>query len=192
MILEFIIPTFDRVNNLSGILFSLINQSNKNWNAHVVIDNVYSQIYDDVVNIFEKENRIKFTYIDGPHRDFGHTPRNYGLKNSSSDWVVMTGDDNYYVPSFVDEIMKAIDNDARFVYCDMIHNGYDYKMFECHHSSHHIDIGNMVMRTDLAKDFELNTNKIDADGIFCNDYINKHCKNKENIKKINKILYVHN
>lgn len=192
MILEFIIPTYDRIDNLNGALFSLINQTNKNWIAHVVVDNKYSPMHDDIVNRFEKENRIKFSFIDGPHKDFGHTPRNYGLKNSSSDWVVMTGDDNYYVPSFVDEVMKAIDSNVRFVYCDMIHNGYDYKMFECHHSSHHIDIGNMVMRTDLAKDFELKTNKIDADGIFCNDYINEHCKKEENVKKINKILYVHN
>jgi len=79
--------------------------------------------------------------------------------------------------------MNAIDKDVRFIYCDMIHNGYDYKMFNCHHSSHHIDIGNMVMKTELAKDFELKTNKIDADGMFCNDYINKHCKKEENIKK---------
>lgn len=192
MILEFVIPTYDRINNLNGVLFSLINQTNKNWIAHVVVDNKYSPIYDDIIDRFAKESRIKFSFIDGPHKDFGHTPRNYGLKNSSSDWVVMTGDDNYYVPSFVDEVMKAIDSNVRFVYCDMIHNGYDYKMFECHHSSHHIDIGNMVMRTDLAKDFELKTNKIDADGIFCNEYINEHCKKEENIKKINKILYVHN
>jgi glycosyltransferase involved in cell wall biosynthesis len=192
MILEFIIPTYNRMNNLSGMLFSLINQNNKNWIANVVIDNEHLQMYDDIITRFQKEDRIKFSFMGERSNDFGHTPRNYGLKNSSSDWIIMTGDDNYYVPTFVNEVMNAIDKDVRFIYCDMIHNGYDYKMFNCHHSSHHIDIGNMVMKTELAKDFELKTNKIDADGMFCNDYINKHCKKEENIKKINKILYVHN
>jgi hypothetical protein len=88
--------------------------------------------------------------------------------------------------------MNVIEDEVKFIYCDMIHNGYGYKMFDCHHSSHHIDIGNMIMRTALAKDFELDKNKIDADGIFCNSYIDKHCKEEKNIKKINKILYVHN
>ena len=149
-------------------------------------------MFDNIIKLFENENRIKFTYINGPNFDLGHTPRNYGLQLATEAWVVMTGDDNYYVPAFVDEILKTIDTDTHFVYCDMIHNGYEYKFFNCHHSSHNIDIGNMIMKTELAKQFTLDTNRLDADGEMCNGYINKFCKNENQIKKINKILYVHN
>jgi len=60
MILEFIIPTYNRMNNLSGMLFSLINQNNKNWIANVVIDNEHLQMYDDIITSFQKEDRIRY------------------------------------------------------------------------------------------------------------------------------------
>jgi len=189
--IEFVIPTYNKPNNLICILYSLIAQTNGNWKAHVVIDNSSTLLFDKIID-FVKEDRIKFTSINGPHNDIGHTPRNYGLENASEEWVIMTGDDNYYIPTFVDEVIKVINNDTKFVYCDMIHNGYNYEWFNTHHSSHHIDIGNMIMRTNLAKQIKLDNKRLDADGVFCNDYISKFCEEQTTIKKINKILYVHN
>lgn len=173
-------------------LYSLVVQTNRNWKAHVVIDNESTILFNDVIYWFKDEPRIRFTCIRGPHTDAGHTPRNYGLEQSTADWVIMTGDDNYYVPTFVNEVLNIVEPDTRFIYCDMIHNGYGYRLFECHHSSHYIDIGNMIVRSELAKQLRLDTTKNDADGIFCTEYINKFCNNNNAIKKINKILYVHN
>ena len=190
--IEFIIPTYNRADNLVSILYSLISQTNKNWKAHVIIDNNSTILFDKVIDLLKDEHRIKFTCINGPHNDVGHTPRNYGLENASEEWVVMTGDDNYYIPTFVSEIFNIIDEDTKFVYCDMIHNGYDYQFFNTHHSSHHIDIGNMIMKTELAKRFRLDKTKLDADGVLCGEYIDANCKEENTIKKINKILYVHN
>ncbi len=191
MKIEFIIPTYKSVDNLILILQSLIVQTNSNWKAHVVIDG-NTDIFDDIKVFYKNDNRIKFTNIDGPNNDLGHTPRNYGLQQATEEWVVMTGDDNYYIPTFVNEILKAIDDDTKFVYCDMIHNGYDYKLFNCHHSSHNIDIGNMIMKSKFAKQLKLDKTRLDADGVMCNQYISSFCFNDSNIKKINSILYVHN
>jgi glycosyltransferase involved in cell wall biosynthesis len=191
-VIEFIIPTYNRADNLVSILYSLISQTNKNWKAHVIIDNNSTILFDKVIDLLKDEHRIKFTCINGPHNDVGHTPRNYGLENASEEWVVMTGDDNYYIPTFVSEVFNIIDEDTKFVYCDMIHNGYDYQFFNTHHSSHHIDIGNMIMKTELTKQFRLDKTKLDADGILCGEYIDANCKEENTIKKINKILYVHN
>jgi hypothetical protein len=74
----------------------------------------------------------------------------------------------------------------------MIHNGYEYKPFICKPVSHHIDIGNMIMKTEYAKQLQLDTTKLDTDGIMCMEYIDKFCKELTSIKKINSILYVHN
>jgi glycosyltransferase involved in cell wall biosynthesis len=191
-VIEFIIPTYNRADNLVSILYSLISQTNKNWKAHVIIDNNSTILFDKVIDLLKDEHRIKFTCINGPHNDCGHTPRNYGLENASEEWIVMTGDDNYYIPTFVSEVFNIIDEDTKFVYCDMIHNGYDYQFFNTHHSSHNIDIGNMIMKTELAKQFRLDATRLDADGVFCGEYINTNCKKESTIKKINKILYVHN
>ena len=190
--IEFVIPTHNSSNKLLCILYSLLTQTNPNWKAHVVIDNISTILYDNIIELLKDEDRIKFTSINGPHNDLGHTPRNYGLETALEEWVVMTGDDNYYVPTFVNEVYNVIEESTKFVYCDMIHNGYDYQYFNTHHSSHHIDIGNMIMRTNLAKQIKLDNTRLDADGVFCNDYISKFCKEETTIKKINKILYVHN
>ena len=189
--IEFVIPTYKSVNNLILILQSLIVQNNENWKASVVIDG-NTDVFDDIKDFYKNENRIQFTNIPGPSNDLGHTPRNYGLQHTTEEWVVMTGDDNYYIPTFVDEILKIIDTETAFVYCDMIHNGYGYKLFNCHHSSHNIDIGNMIMKSEYAKQLELDRTILDADGVFCNAYINKFCLDESQIKKINSILYVHN
>ena len=191
MRIEFIIPTYKSVDNLILILQSLIVQNNRNWKAHVVIDG-YTDIFDTIKDFYKNENRIQFTNISGPSNDLGHTPRNYGLQNATEDWVVMTGDDNYYIPTFVDEILKVIDNNTKFVYCDMIHNGYNYQSFKCHHSSHNIDIGNMIIKSQFAKQLKLDRTRLDADGVMCNQYITKFCLEESNIKKVNSILYVHN
>jgi hypothetical protein len=174
------------------ILNSLCSQTSNEWEAHVIFDGYLDEELNKIIQFFSNNSKIKFTVLDQRNNDFGHTPRNIGLEQCNKEWVIMTGDDNYYTPNFVQEVTKIIDIDTKFVYCDMIHNGYDYQFFKTHHSSHYIDIGNMIMKTELAKQLKLDTNRIDADGELCNKYISNFCSNPDSIKKINKILYVHN
>jgi len=191
MKIHFIISTHGRINNLNVSLSCLQSQTNENWKALVVVDGIKNG-YDDCQKYFEKDKRIEFLFLDKQYKDFGNTPKNIGLQISEEKWVIMTSDDNYYVPSFVEEVLNSISEEVNFVYCDMIHNGYGYNFFETHHSSHRIDVGIMVMRTKLAQQLKLVENRIDSDGIFCNEYISKFCENEYSIKKINKILYAHN
>ena len=191
MKLEFIISTHGRVNNLNMSLGCLQSQLNKNWVAKVIVDGIKDP-YVECEKYFLKDNRISFHYLEKNYNDFGNTPKNIGLQIAEEEWVVMTSDDNYYVASFVDEVLNNINESINFIYCDMIHNGYEYKFFETYHSSHRIDIGIMIMKTKFAKQLKLIENRIDADGIFCHEYISKFCQNENSIKKINKILYAHN
>jgi glycosyltransferase involved in cell wall biosynthesis len=191
MRLQFIISSHNRVNNLNNVLACLQSQTNENWNCLVVVDGPNNS-YDKCIEYFSSDNRIEFLFLEKQYKDFGNTPKNIGLQIAKEEFVVMTSDDNYYVPSFVNEILNNVNEEINFIYCDMIHNGYEYKFFETHHSSHRIDVGIMVMRTNLAKQLKLIENRIDSDGIFCHEYISKFCQNKNSIKKINKILYAHN
>lgn len=191
MKIEFVISSHGRINNLNVSLSCLQSQLNKNWKAIVIVDGIKDG-YENCVDYFSKDERIEFFFLEKQYRDFGNTPKNIGLQKCTEEWVVMTSDDNYYVPSFIDEILNNVTESTNFIYCDMIHNGYNYQFFETHHSSHRIDVGIMVMRTILAKQLKLIENRIDSDGIFCNEYISKFCKDEKSIKKINKILYAHN
>lgn len=192
--IEFILPTYNRHNSLLSVLYALKAQTCNRWIAHVVIDGDDNiNLYKPIINSFKGDLQIKFTILSKRYNDWGHTPRNYGLENSTEKWVIMSGDDNYYIPIFVEKFLSIIDDNTNFVYCDMIHNHYNYNSyFTCEPKLNKIDIGNFMIRSDYGKTLELITTEFGADGIYCEEYIKKYCKELNNIKYIKQALYVHN
>jgi glycosyltransferase involved in cell wall biosynthesis len=188
--IEFIIPTWERPEQLKTILQSLMVQTNPNWSAHVVIDGMTND-YRRVKDLYQDEERIRFSHVEGPNNDWGHTARNYGLDNSKEEWIVMTGDDNYYVPTFVQNFLSVAKKNVDFVYCDMLHDlkSDSYLPIQSLLQLGRIDIGNFMTRKTIIGDLRLITDSYEADFKFAN-YITKH-KTKR-VHKINKILYVHN
>jgi GT2 family glycosyltransferase len=185
MKVEFIIPTYNRYNELRVILSSIVAQTNNNWCATVIIDD---ETIWDILPI--EHPQIKYTCTGKRYNDWGHTPREMGKQNSIADYIIMTGDDNYYAPVLVDNIIKIAEENPALIYWDMIHNYYDYSVFTCSLGSWGIDMGAFATRNDIAKSIHLCTNKIDADGSFIEDF--KKMFPKEKTIKINKILFVHN
>lgn len=189
MKIEFIIPTHNSPTKLMTILSSLESQTNKNWTAHVVIDG-HTDLYDDIKSWYENIPNVRFSHIDGPNKDWGHTARQYGLANATQYWNVMTGDDNYYMPTFVDEFLKVGKGKVTFVYCDMVHNSYDYLPIKSEVRLGYIDIGNFMSVTEMAKNIELDTKDYNADFKWIDSYLRTQFQKK--MTKIDKILYVHN
>lgn len=188
--IEFIIPTYNRPFNLMTMLSCLLSQTNDNWSAHIVADGNYDG-YDSIKSTFSKYDKFKFTVIDGPNNDWGHTAREFGLQNTTADWVVMTGDDNYYVPEFVDLFLRAASDDTKFVFCNMIHNNANYLPLNTSLNLGNIDIGCFMTKTELAKKIKLNKT-YEADWDFVSEYCNRFCKDATDIKKIKSVLYIHN
>ena len=188
--IEFIIPTYRDGNKLTGLLYSLINQSKPNWTAHVISDGSYDG-FDGIDEHFSEHNNIKFSVIDGPNEDWGHTARNYGLKHATQDWVVMTGADNYYMPDFVSEFLKHITSN-NFIFCNMVHNEAHYKHYQelkAELTVNNIDMGCFATKRENAQQLRLNTKSYQADWYFVEKYITLF---PGGIKHIDKILYVHN
>ena len=188
--IEFIIPAYDRVYHLGCMLFALQAQSRKNWLANVVVDNTPTENITWIENIFNADPRIRFTFLNKRFNDWGHTPRNVGLENASGEWVVMTGEDNYYVPSFVYNVSQAITSGVNFIYCDMVHNwsSDQYLPVKTSPKTGNIDIGCCVYRTELAKKMRLDPSDVCADGRFAEQFV----RNFGGVSKITKTLYVHN
>lgn len=191
MKIEFIIPTYNRPHQLMGVISSIFSQSSPNWKIHVVADAVYDG-YQKVKDYFIGDERIKFTELSGPHGDWGHTPRNYGLQNATEEWVVMSGDDNYYTPVFVEDFLNSVDEKTHFVFCNMVHNwtNKQYIAINSIPKLGHIDIGNFMTRTNLSKNIKLDISNEQSDGLFVEEYLKKYSGGT--IKKINKLLYIHN
>lgn len=188
MLVDFIIPTYDRKELLISALSSLLAQDNNDWNANVIVDNPDETFADEIVSNFN-DSRIKIIHTDRRYNDWGHTPREIGKQQSTCEYVVMTGDDNYYIPTFVSELKKATDNRPGLVYWDMIHSHKRYSYFKCSLRKERIDMGAFATRTSLAKQIKLKTN-FAADGDFVEDFKKKFPK--AIVKKIDKVLFVHN
>lgn len=189
MFVEFIIPTYDRVFPLKCMLASLTAQTDGDWEANVVIDNPKGHHMVELVESFDDE-RIRFLMLDQRYNDFGHTPRQMGKQLSKAKYIIMTGDDNYYTPNFVYELKLAVRTSLPgMVYWDMVHSHFDYQYLNCKPANGQIDMGAFATRNDLAKQIDLGV-RYDADGWFVNNFREKFPK--EEIMKIEKILFVHN
>lgn len=190
--IEFVIPTYNRVDHLMCLLNSLCAQTNDNWVAHVIADCPPQGTLDKVMKYFKGDDRFMFTILPDRYNDWGHTPRNIGLEMAKEEWVVMTGEDNYYTPVFVDEFLKVVTPNSHFIYCDMVHNwlNFDYIHLKSKPVMDHIDIGNFMTKSKYAKQLKLDTTLPAADGKFVEEYLQKFPTGT--ITYIKKILYVHN
>ena len=191
--IEFIIPTYSRTNHLFTIVCSLLSQTNPNWKAHIVGDCVRNDTLERIHSFLNmiNDDRIRFTNLPVRYNDWGHTPRNYGLKESTEEWTVMTGEDNYYVPTFVDNMLR-LGNKQHFVYCSMVHNyvndNYIFINGELKYGK--IDIGCYMFKTIMGNKIKLDTTLEQADWKFVVDFHAKYPLAKTGM--IEKILYVHN
>jgi glycosyltransferase involved in cell wall biosynthesis len=189
MLVDFIIPTYNRPAPLRAMLASLVAQTNSSWTANVVIDGTDHLTETlDVINQIN-DPRIIYTVTDKRYNDWGHTPREMGKQMSGAEYIIMTGDDNYYTPNFVHELELKTELSPGMIYWDMVHSHYHYAYFKCVPAGGQIDMGAFATRRDLAQQIYLGTDYA-ADGWFVEQFKQKFPL--ENIIKIDKVLFVHN
>jgi len=196
MNVEFVIGTYNRPYHLTSLLGSIVTQTVPNWRVHVIADGWFEGL-EKVKEYFSFDNRIRFSIIDGPNKDFGNTPRMYGKEVCVEDWMIMTGDDNYYLPIVVEEISAVTDSNTNFVCWDTLLNfsNLDWKyrgVLYTKPEPEMIDIGSFATRPSLARQVKYDTKTHTGDGEFARDYVNLFCRELNSYKKIDKILYVHN
>ena len=198
MNIEFIIPTYQRPHHLMAMLSSLCSQTRICWRAHVIADAPTGEDLEKLKKIIEyhkDDDRIRFTILPERHNDFGHTPRNYGLDHAQEEFIVMTGEDNYYMPTFVANFIdQAYDDNIHFYYCNMVHNWVDgtYPPIKTRIDQGMIDIGCYMFRRKHMGDIRLNPDYAESDYYFIQDYLNAIKSFSQDVVKIDKILYVHN
>jgi hypothetical protein len=170
------------------MLSSLLAQTNDNWCAHVIQDGTDNEISYKIVKSLG-DNRIRYHATEERYNDWGHTPRELGKQESEARYIILSGDDNYYMPVFVEELSIASLDNPGIIYWDMVHSHYKYSYFKCSLGYNQIDMGAFATRNDLAKQIKLNTSYA-ADGEFIRDF-NKKFPNEKRVK-IDKVLFVHN
>ena len=159
---------------------------------------------------YTSDSRISFFAVPKGN-SWGHNCRNFGIRNNPSEWLVLTGHDNYYVPTFIESVESILDrnnHELDFIYWNMIHSYYRYNFSRPPNTpiinpggpdpaylpstkinAGKIDIGAFAVRNKIAKTGKLNEERPESDWPYVARLVSYP---GIRIAKITRCLYVHN
>ena len=201
-ILEIVAVTYGHDFKLKCFIDSIRSQTNPNWCLHIIHDGV-GEIFDNLKqdlssNGYLDDSRIVLSATKARSNNWGHPLRQHGLKNriSSAPYIVITNSDNYYVPIWVSEINTALGQDL--IYWDCVHSHENprfdrscgYGLLNAKLEFAWIDMGCVAIKSNIVTKVGFPFTSFAADWEYFESCLKHISPNK--IKKINKILFVHN
>jgi len=217
-IVEIIAVTYGHDFELKCFINSILCQTSPKWELHIVHDGLNEE-YLKISKSLQKEgylkdDRIRLSCTKKRENCFGHNCRDFGIQSSKSiaPYTLITNCDNYYVPILVEQIDYYMrDDKLDFLYWDFIHN-FKQKTFNKDKAYEYIkakikyewlDIGCAAVNSEICKKIGFKNKEWDSDYYFLEDCI-KEIKNraasgsaskpgwKSRVRKIDKVLFVHN
>jgi len=148
-----------------------------------------------VINLYDDDNRILFFETKEINGNYGWPNRRLMLElinGEAGDFLLITNDDNYYVPKFIEFMFEKINDKVGMVYCDMVHSHLGYDVLKGKLKVNHIDMGAFITEINLAKEVGLRHDCYEADGLFAEECAQR-CEEKglETIY-VARPLFVHN
>lgn len=193
--LDIISVTYGQTDILKCFINSIKAQTNPNWRLYLIHDGPNKSLHRELINEgYLDSKNIMFVQFPERTEHYGHKLRKWGLKNLvKSDYVLLTNGDNYYTPNMVDEILNR---DEEFIYFDLVHshgtkhntNKDTYGYMKTHLTRGLIDMGCVVIKSDIAKSVGFTSVEYHADWIYFDSVL----KLSPTIFKIDKVLLVHN
>lgn len=113
-----IIPTYNRANEISRCLSSVVNQTYRHWEA-IVVDNFSDDNTEEIVNNF-KDERIR--YYKNHNYGIISVSRNYALDRAKGDWICFLDSDDSWKPNKLECLLPYLDS-YDLIYHGLIHNG---------------------------------------------------------------------
>lgn len=95
MDVDIIVTTYKRYDLLQETLKSVANQSYPYWKCWIAEDGESKETYE-AVKPFLQDNR--FVYLPGTHAGFPAVPRNRGIRQGKSTYIVSLDDDDLWLP----------------------------------------------------------------------------------------------
>jgi len=193
--LKIISVTYNHLHELEVSIGSFLLQTDPNWELLTVHDGIVPETVKTIESRY-KDKRVKFTNTTKRNGKWGHINRKIYLskiKPNKDDWVLLTNSDNYYCPEFVEQMMNVAKREkAGIVTCDCIHSHLHYRH---HHSSLKIggiDMGEFIVRADIAVKIGFNHTDFAADGMYAVE-CGKECEKQGLLMHhIPLALFVHN
>lgn len=194
-VIDIIAVTYGQTDILKCFINSIKSQTNPNWRLLIIHDGLNKELNRELVREkYVDGNKVIFIEHGKRTEKYGHELRSWALNNISlNEYVLLTNGDNYYTPNMIEEVLQR---DEEFIYFDLVHshkskynsNNNDYGYMQSHLIRGAIDMGNVIIKSEIAKKIGFNSDEYHADWI----YFDEALKLSPTIFKINKILFVHN
>lgn len=146
-----------------------------------------------VMSLYD-DSRISFTNTEQVNGFWGHPNRKLMLQKLSGgkdDFVLISNDDNIYVPTFVEYFMAQCHSSVGMVYCNTIHSYMQYNILLTKIKENHIDMGSFIIRLNVAKTVGFNHTHLSADGRYAVECFHLCQKHRLTPVYINKALFIH-
>jgi len=196
--LHVICTVYQRTEPLKVLISSFLLQTNPDWRLYIVHDGPAPLEIKNYMVQYIDMPCINFIETDSVTGSFGHPNRQLMLKKiaySHKDFILITNDDNYYVPKFVEYMLRcamARVGTIGMVYCDTVHSYLDYRVLKTRLEVNYIDMGSFIVRADIAKKVGFNHIHFAADGQFAIECAQFCRRMKLTTTYLDKPLFVHN
>lgn len=192
--LHVIVVAYHRPVPLRILIDSFIVQTCPDWVMTIIHDGPAPESVKAIIKQYN-DSRISFIDSDAESGNHGFYIRQSitgMLSEEKANFVLHTNDDNYYVPLFVEFMLRQINDETGIVFCDTIHSHQEYNLQHTDLKVSSIDIGAFIVRLSIAKEVGFTHNTYAFDGYYaeeCRDY----CLNKGFTSlHILKPLFIHN
>jgi glycosyltransferase involved in cell wall biosynthesis len=199
MDLNIVCTAYERPTLLMTQLCSLAAQTLINFKILVFHDG-HNESVETVVKEFKNlypHIEIEYTFSTKRFNDYGHSLREIALNETTEKFTLLTNDDNYYAPNFIQELMPALlSGNYEISYCNMIHSHDNpnalsaggYQPFSTQMRINWIDIGSFIFDTKIGQKVGFSDKSFAADGVFLEKMIAAGARPSKN----DKYLFVHN
>lgn len=210
--------SYKRYRQIHVLVNSFLCQTMQNWDLLIIHDGKDERMREEVSPYTDSYKNIKYTETGKRYNDYGHSLRELGITMAGTPYLMMTNDDNYYVPKYLEIMFNAINKHTLdFVFCNMVSShmfrfaekppddiytnlmqtleGHYiqpiYNVINSIPKKHCIDIGNFIVKSELAKAVGFRDKGFNGDGTFVEDLMSRY-KGNIRVGKVNQVLFVHN
>jgi hypothetical protein len=194
MKLHIIATAFNRPLDLKRLVYDIMLQTNGNWTLKIIHDGPPPSGMKTFVTSL-KDPRIGFESTKLINGYWGHPNRAAMLSKvdgNPNDYVLITNDDNQYVKSFVEIFLRNCQRSVGMIFCNTIHNYFDYDILVTQCRVGAIDMGSFIVRLDIAQKVGFNHTVEVADGIYAEECFQECTRQGLRVLAIRKALFIHN
>lgn len=191
--LHILAVTYGHDQELKCFINSILCQTNPNWTLKIVHDGNNSVLEESLKsNGYLDDSRIEMIFNPRRTKNYGHILRRDYIPTMPDDgYLLLTNGDNYYIPTFVEEVLNCIGfDDISLIYWN----------FQSHHSRYnrgatrlelsHIDMGSAAVKSSLAKKVGFESRSQSADWVYFRSIINSPGFIESRF--ISKYMFIHN